>query len=133
MSFESRESSVFVCESVYVWYEMNYERLNCCFVEIEIQFMKIYIFWKLSSLSFFLCVVCFIFTTAMIVYILHVSRGFYIWCESQVNCWRNFILFYFICNFTKIFLLNLIWISIFWNTWWMYKFFIQIYYIIFMQ
>jgi len=35
---------------------MNYERLNCCcFVEIEIQFMKIYIFWKLSSLPFFLC------------------------------------------------------------------------------
>jgi len=44
-SSESRKSSVFVCESIYVWCEMNYERLNCCcFVEIEIQFMKIYIF-----------------------------------------------------------------------------------------
>jgi len=57
----SRESNVFVCESVYVCCEMNYERLNCCcFVEIEIQFMKIYIFLKLS-LPFFLCVVCLIF------------------------------------------------------------------------
>jgi len=36
-SFESIESSVFVCESVYVWYEMNYESLiYCCLVEIEI-------------------------------------------------------------------------------------------------
>jgi len=43
-SFESRESGVFVCELVYVWYEMNCGSLiYCSLVEIEIQFMKIYI------------------------------------------------------------------------------------------
>jgi len=40
--------------------------------------------------------------------VLHVSRGFDRWCESPQNWWRNFILFCFICNFTNIFLLNLI-------------------------
>jgi len=47
---------------------MNYESLNCCLVKIEIQFMKIYTFLKLSSLSLFLCGVSFIFKSAMIVY-----------------------------------------------------------------
>jgi len=33
----SRESSVFVCVSVYVWYEMKYENsISCSLVEIEI-------------------------------------------------------------------------------------------------
>jgi len=33
----NRESNVFVCESVYVLYEINYESLICCsLVEIEI-------------------------------------------------------------------------------------------------
>jgi len=67
-SFGSRESIVFVCESVYVWYEMNYESLICCsLVEIEIQFMKIY-FLKLSSLPLFFCGVCFVLKFEMIVY-----------------------------------------------------------------
>jgi len=42
-------------------YEMNYKSLIYCLVEIEIQFMKIYIFFfKLSSLPLFLCGVCFV-------------------------------------------------------------------------
>jgi len=55
------------------------------FVEIEIQFMKIYIFLKLSSLPFFLCVVCFVFKTTMIVYI---TREQKIWqvVWVLVNC-----------------------------------------------
>jgi len=56
--------------------------------------MKIYIFLKLSSLPFFLHFVCFVSKTAMIVCILHVSREFERWCESQVSCWKSFILFY---------------------------------------
>jgi len=55
---------------------MKYERLNCyCLLEIEIQFVKknIYIL-KLSSLPFFLSVVCFIFKTAMIMYITREQR-----------------------------------------------------------
>jgi len=48
---------------------MNYESLNCCcLVKIEIQFMKIYFFKKISSLPLFLCGVCFVFKFAMIVY-----------------------------------------------------------------
>jgi len=35
--------------------------------------------------------------------ILHGSREFDRWCESSELWWRSFILFYFICNFTKIF------------------------------
>jgi len=47
--------------------------------------MKIYIFLKLSSLLFFLCVVCFVFKTAMIVYFTREQR---IWqvVWVLVNC-----------------------------------------------
>jgi len=81
---------------------------------------NIYIFLKkLSSLSFFLCVVCFVFLNLRWSCILHMSREFDRWCESPMNWWRNFILFY--CNFRKIFLLNLIWRSLFWNIYeWIY-------------
>jgi len=52
----------------------------------------------------------------MIVYITREQR---IW---QVVCVPSELLekLYFICNLTNMFLLNLIWRSIFWNTWWIY-------------
>jgi len=76
---------------------MNYERLKfCCLVEIEIEFVKIYIFLKLSSLPLFF------------------SGGFFLtlwwscitreqriwrWCQSLVNWWRSFILFVILWRF----------------------------------
>jgi len=51
------------------------------------------LFLKLSSLPFFLCVVCFIFKIAMIMYIAR-GREFDRWCESSELWWRSFILFY---------------------------------------
>jgi len=65
---------------------MNYEKLNCCcFVEIKSNLWKYILFWKLSSLLFFLCVVCFVYKTAMIVYITREQR---IWqvVWVLVNC-----------------------------------------------
>jgi len=71
----------------YVWCEMNYERLNCCcFVEIEIQFMKIYIFFKNSLAYPYFCVLfVFVFLKLRWSCILHVNRGFDRWCESVVS------------------------------------------------
>ena len=59
----------------------------------------------------------------MVVYITREQRIWQVvWVPSELLEKLHFVLFYFICNFTKIFLLNLIWRSIFWNTWWIYGF-----------
>jgi len=73
-------------------------------------------FWKLSNLPFFLCVVCFIFKTVMIMYITREQRIWQVvWVPSELLeklYFEKYILKYIV---------NVV------------NFYIQVYYIIFMQ
>jgi len=61
---------------------MNDERLNCCFIEIETHFMKIYIFENSLAYPSF-CVLFGLFLKLRWLCILHMSREFDRWCESR--------------------------------------------------